>query len=162
MKIRKCKKSDIPKLFKLDRLLEEHPWNRRSKENWIWKYFGKNPAGKSIFYIALQNSKILASFAAIPIHYNLNGKKILASHSISMMVHPKWQNRGLIKYVVEKVLEQLKKKKLPFVYGYPNDRAYNLHKDQFGYEDVFEQITYGVKKKNSLKKNLELIKNTLI
>lgn len=113
MKIRKCKKSDIQELFKLDRLLEEHPWNRRSKENWIWKYFGKNPAGKSIFYIALQNSKILASFAAIPIHYNLSGKKILASHSISMMVHPKWQNRGLIKYVVEKVLEQLKKKNYP-------------------------------------------------
>jgi len=159
MIIRKCKISDIDQLYALDRILEIHPWNRRSKKNWHWKYFGKNPAGKSIFFVAELKSKLIASFAAIPINYNIKKKKILTCHSIAMMVHPDWQNKGLIKFVADKVFNEIRKKKLPFVYGYPNDRAYNLHKNIFGYEDVFDQVTYGVSAKRYNYFNFKYLNN---
>ena len=147
MIIRKCKKSDVKSLFELDRILETHQWNRRSKKNWNWKYFGGNPSGGSIFYVAEFNSKIVACFAAIPITYNVFCKKILASHSIAMMVHPDWQNKGLIKFVADKVFDSIKTHSILFVYGYPNDKAYKLHKDIFEYKDMFNQITYSLDQK---------------
>ena len=43
--------------FKLDSLLETHPWNRRNKKNWFWKYKGSNPFGKSIVVVAENKKK---------------------------------------------------------------------------------------------------------
>ena len=50
MKIRTYKKGDEIDILKLDSISENHPWNRRNKANWIWKYKGPNPFGKSIVY----------------------------------------------------------------------------------------------------------------
>ena len=111
IKIKKATETDICGLMKLDKLLEEHPWNRRSRKNWKWKYFTQNPAGKANIYIATKETKILACFAAIPIKYLIRKKIITAYHSIAMMVHPDWQNRGLIGFVAEKLFEAIKKKK---------------------------------------------------
>ena len=52
MKIRLYKKNDEKGIIKLDSLLEIHPWNRRNKENWFWKYKGSNPFGRSIVVVA--------------------------------------------------------------------------------------------------------------
>ena len=45
IKIRKYKNGDETGIMRLDKLVEEHPWNRRSLKNWLWKYKGNNPAG---------------------------------------------------------------------------------------------------------------------
>ena len=52
LKIRKYKKRDEIGFFNLDRELEEHPFNRRSKLNYIWKFNDKNQFGKSISFFA--------------------------------------------------------------------------------------------------------------
>ena len=52
MKIRKYKNKDEIQILKLDRLVEEHPWNRRNLKNWYWKYKGKNPFGRSLVWVA--------------------------------------------------------------------------------------------------------------
>ena len=93
MKIRLYKKGDERGILKLDSLLETHPWNRRNKKNWFWKYKGSNPFGKSIVVVAENKKRIVATFAIIPIDYNLNKKLINGSHSIAMLVHPDWQKR---------------------------------------------------------------------
>ena len=41
MIIREYKVGDEKDILKLDRFLEEHPWNRRNLKNWKWKYKGK-------------------------------------------------------------------------------------------------------------------------
>ena len=51
LKIRKYKKRDEIGFFNLDRELEEHPFNRRSKLNYIWKFNDKNQFGKSISFL---------------------------------------------------------------------------------------------------------------
>ena len=110
MKIRTYKKGDEIDILKLDSISENHPWNRRNKANWIWKYKGPNPFGKSIVVVAEYKKKIIATFAIIPINYSFSGKIIKASHSIAMIVHPKWQKKGIIKLVVDKALDLAKKK----------------------------------------------------
>ncbi len=155
MKIRSYKKGDELGILKLDLISENHPWNRRNNANWFWKYKGPNPFGKSIVVVAEHNKKIIATFAIIPINYRHKGKIIKGSHSIAMIVHPKWQKKGIIKLVVDKALSLSKKRKIKFIYGYPNDDAYELHKVIFGYEDVGNQYFYHHNMK-MLKKNIYL------
>ena len=142
MKVRSYKKGDEAGILKLDLISENHPWNRRDKYNWTWKYKGPNPFGKSIVVVAEDKKKIIATFAIIPINYRFKGKIIKGAHSIAMIVHPKWQKKGIIKLVVDKALDLAKKRNIRFVYGYPNDDAYELHKIIFDYEDVGVQYFY--------------------
>jgi len=142
MKIRLYKKNDEKGILKLDTLLETHPWNRRNKKNWFWKYKGPNPSGKSIIVVAEDKNKIVAVFSIIPISYRFNKKLVKGSHSIGMLVHPNWQKKGVIKLVVEKAISVAKKHKIKFIYGYPNENAYEIHKLIFDYKDISEQYFY--------------------
>lgn len=146
LKIRKYKKGDENGFFKLDRKLEEHPFNRRNKPNFMWKYKGKNPFGKSISYFAEYKKQIIAHFAAIPLGWKIRSKNILGGCSIAMMVHPDWQSKGLIKFVGDEVMKDLLNNDVSFIYGYPNDKAYNLHKNIWRYDDAFDQNLYSIKK----------------
>ena len=151
LKIRKYKKRDEIGFFNLDRELEEHSFNRRSKSNYIWKFNGKNPFGKSISYFATNKKKIVAHFGLIPLGWYVKNKYVTASCSIAMMIKPEWQNKGLIKFVGDKVFEEAEKRKIKLVYGYPNLRAHNLHIKFWNYQNIIKQYTYllpSKKKKN--------------
>ncbi len=155
MKIRKYKKNDEIQILKLDRLVETHPWNRRDLRNWFWKYKGANPAGKSLIWVAEEKNKIVATFSIIPMNYYLNKKTIRGSHSIAMIVHPKWQNKGLIKFVADELFSDAKKNNIKFIYGYPNSNAYEIHKSIFGYREISQQKLFykELKKINHLSEN---------
>jgi hypothetical protein len=139
LEIRKYRTGDEAGFQKLDKLVEEHRWNRRNLANWEWKFRGKNPAGKSLMMYADNDSDIVGHFAAIPMKYWIDGETVTCSHSAAMMIDPKWQNRGLIKFVADKLIQQLEHQKIPFTYGYPNDNAYELHIKLLGYEEVVQQ-----------------------
>jgi predicted N-acetyltransferase YhbS len=159
MIIRKYKKGDEFGILKLDRLVEEHIWNRRNLKNWFWKFNKKKKTMKSIVFVCEKNNKIIATFAILPIKWKIYNKEFTASHSIAMIVHPNYQNKGLIKFVADKVIQQAKIKKYEFVYGYPNHKAYDLHKKLLGYEDAFDQKLYHVKIKNKrIAKNFKDLK----
>ncbi len=142
MQIRPFKKGDEEGFLKLDQILEIHPWNRRDLSNWQWKYKGENPAGDSLIFVADNNGEMVSYFAAIPMCYWINGEKIKGSHSIAMMVKPEWQNKGLIKFVADKLIKELENQEIPFTYGYPNDNAYDLHIKHLGYEDISMQTFF--------------------
>lgn len=154
MNIRKYKKKDEIQILKLDRLVEEHPWNRRNLKNWLWKYKGKNPSGRSLVWVAEKEKKIVATFSVIPLEYILNKKIVLGGCSIAMIVHPDYQNKGLIKFVADKLFENATLNKINFIYGYPNERAYQIHKKIFLYKDVSMQNLFSRKlnKKNIVNK----------
>lgn len=139
LNIRTYKDGDELGFQKLDQLVEEHPWNRRNLDNWRWKFKGNNPAGKPIMIYAENDGEIIGHFAALPMNYWINGKKIVGSHSAAMMIDPAWQNKGLIKFVADRLINELIDIKIPFTYGYPNDNAYDLHVKLLGYEEVAMQ-----------------------
>jgi hypothetical protein len=154
MQIRKFKYGDEKQILKLDRLVETHRWNRRNLKNWYWKYNGNNPFGKAMIWVAEENKKVVATFSAIPLDYNINGKTVKGSCSIAMIVHPTYQNKGLIKFVADKLFEDAKFNKIKFIYGYPNQNAYQIHKKFFSYEDVSVQKMFYKK----IKKNISILR----
>ena len=142
VKIRAYKEGDENGFLRLDRLIEMHPWNRRDITNWNWKYKGNNPAGESIIYVAENDNELIAYFAALPMRYWINGKDVIGSHSIAMMVEPEWQNKGLIKFVGDKLMKELEEKEIAFTYGYPNENAYELHLKFWNYKLISMQTLY--------------------
>ncbi|MBT4435604.1 GNAT family N-acetyltransferase [bacterium] len=147
LNIRLYKDGDENGFLKLDQLVEEHPWNRRNLDNWHWKFKGNNPAGKPIMVYAENNDTIIGHFAAIPMNYWFKGKKIIASHSAAMMIDPDWQNKGLIKFIADKLILELDKQGIPFTYGYPNVNAYDLHLKILGYKDIVNQQLFSINSK---------------
>ena len=146
LEIRSYQPGDEAGFQKLDNLVEEHPWNRRNLANWEWKFRGKNPAGKPLMIYADNDSEIVGHFAAIPMKYWIDGESVIGSHSAAMMVDPKWQNRGLIKFVADKLIQELEIQGIPFTYGYPNENAFELHIKLLGYEEVSQQQFYIINK----------------
>ena len=147
LKIRKYRKGDEKGFLTLDRKLEEHKYNRRSISNFLWKYRGPNFFGKSVNYFSEYNNKIIAHFGAIPLGWFLKSKYSYGGCSIAMMVDPEWQSKGLIKFVGDKVFDELRKNKIDFVYGFPNKKSYLLHKNIWNYNDAFEQKLYHINRK---------------
>ena len=147
--IRPYKSGDEIGFQKLDELVEIHPWNKRNLANWHWKFKGSNPAGEPIMIYAENDGEIIGHFAAIPMKYWFDGVEVVGSHSAAMTIDPAWQNKGLIKFVADKLIKELGEQKIPFTYGYPNDNAYDLHIKLLGYEDVVMQRLFYKKIKNN-------------
>jgi len=145
--IRLYKLGDEKGFLKLDQLVEVHRFNRRNLDNWYWKFKGNNPAGEPIMVYAENDGVIIGHFAAIPMNYWFNGKNIVASHSAAMMIHPDWQNKGLIKFIADRLIKELEKQNIPFTYGYPNVNAHDLHIKILGYKDITNQRLFITKKK---------------
>ena len=79
--------------------------------------------------MAEEKKEIVATFSIIPLNYKINGETVKGSCSIAMIVHPSYQNKGLIKFVADKLFEDAKLNKIKFIYGYPNENAYQIHKN---------------------------------
>ena len=65
--IRSYRKGDEFSFFKLDRQLEEHPFNRRSIKNFLWKFKKKKPIWKIYKFFFISRKKNYSPFWCRPI-----------------------------------------------------------------------------------------------
>ena len=159
MEIRSYQKGDEKEIWELDRKLEEHPWNKRELSNWYWKYTDSNPSGKSFIWLMEKDGSIIAHFAAVPYKIKVFDREIVASHSIAALVKEEYQNLGLLKFVGDKLFKELKENEIPFTYGFPNKRAYGLHKEFMQYHDLIFFETWKIEKnKITNKEQLEFFR----
>lgn len=136
MKIRSYIKGDEKEIMKLDARELSSIWNRRTLQNWYWKYTKNNPSGRSLIWIAEHNEQMIAHFAAVPYRLKVFDEELIASHSIGALVDKKYQNRGLLKLVGDKLKEDLAKNNIPYTWGFPNQRSYEMEKVALGYDDL--------------------------
>jgi hypothetical protein len=136
MEIRSYRKGDEKEIMDLDARVLPSIWNRRTLANWYWKYTDANPAGPSFIRLACHNGKIVAHFAAVPYRLKTFAGEVTASHSIGALVEEKYQNRGVLKLVGDKLMADLVEHHIPYTWGFPNRRAYRFEKEALGYEDL--------------------------
>ena len=114
LEIRSYRPGDEAGFQTIAKLVEVHPWNHMNLANWNWKYKGNNPAGKPIMIYAENDSVIIGHFAAIPMNYWFDGGTVIGSHSVAMMIDPAWQNKGLIKFIADKLIKKIEEQKIIF------------------------------------------------
>jgi hypothetical protein len=136
MEIRPYRRGDEAEILKLDARELPSKWNSRNLENWKWKFLDSNPAGPSFIWVAELKDQIVAHFAAVPYRLKVFNTEVLASHSIGALVESRYQNRGLLKLVGDRLLGELKENGVVCTWGFPNQRAYEFEKKALGYQDL--------------------------
>lgn len=137
MKIRSYQKGDEQAIMDLDARALPSIWNRRTLQNWYWKFTETNPAGASLIWVADHQEKMVAHFAAVPYRLKVFDEEVIASHSIGALVEGKYQNRGLLKLVGDKLMEDLVAHNIPYTWGFPNQRAHKFETVALGYGDLY-------------------------
>jgi hypothetical protein len=136
MKIRAYTKGDEKEIMELDARELPSRWNPRTLENWYWKYTERNPAGHAFVWVAEHQDHLVGHFAAVPYRLKLFDEVVTASHTIGALVDKKFQNRGLLKFVGEKLMEDLEKNNIPYTWGFPNRLAHKFENVILKYNDL--------------------------
>lgn len=142
LRIRAYQTNDEQAILDLDRRVLPSDWNPRTLDNWRWKFSGDNPAGQAFIWLAEREEEIIAHFAAVPMPLSVFGEVMRGSHTIGALVDERYQNRGLLKLVADKLWEDLSRHDVPLTWGFPNSRAYTLHKLYLGYKDLIHFDTW--------------------
>lgn len=137
---------DEEAILVLDARVLPSAWNPRTIENWHWKFTDRNPAGRAFIWIAEYEEQVVAHFAAVPFRLKIFDREVTASHSIGALVEKKFQNRGLLKLLSDKLWEELSRENIPLTWGFPNQRAYAFHKVILGYSDLINFHTWKIRK----------------
>ena len=121
MKIRSYKKGDEKEIMELDARELPSRWNPRTLKNWYWKFTENNPAGHSFIWVAEREEHLVGHFAAVPFRLKVFDEELTASHTIGALVDKKFQRRGLLKFVGEKLMDELVQGILATGYTAPTD-----------------------------------------
>ncbi len=151
MKIRSYIKGDKKEIMELDARELPSRWNRRTIENWYWKFTDRNPAGHALIWVAEHENRLVGHFAAVPYRLKVLDEELTASHTIGALVDKKFQNRGLLKFVGDKLMEDLAKNNIPYTWGFPNLRAHKFENEALGYKDLINFDQWGIAK-NTIKR----------
>lgn len=155
MKIRPYTKGDEKEIMALDARELPSRWNPRTLENWYWKFTERNPAGHAFVWVAEHQDHLVGHFAAVPYKLKLFDEVVTASHTIGALVDKKFQNRGLLKFVGEKLMEDLEKNNIPYTWGFPNRLAHKFENVVLKYNDLVNFDLWKIEKA-ALKKSLPI------
>lgn len=148
MKIRSYIKGDEKEIMELDARELPSRWNYRTLENWYWKFTENNPAGHSFIWVAEHNEHLVGHFAAVPYRLKVFDEELTASHTIGALVDKKFQNRGLLKFVGEKLMEELVQNNIPYTWGFPNKLAHRFENVVLKYNDLVNFDLWKIEKTN--------------
>ena len=144
MIVRAYQKGDEIRIHELDQRVLYSPWNTRNLENWKWKFSDRNPLGNALIWVMEKNGELIAHFAAIPYKLKVFDREVIGSNAIGSLVDTRYQNRGIMKLVGDRLFNELEQKNIPFTYGFPNTRAYEFQKMVFGFTDLIHFDTWKI------------------
>jgi hypothetical protein len=146
MKIRAYISGDEKEIMELDARELPSQWNPRTLENWYWKFTDKNPSGHSLIWVAEHEGHLVGHFAAVPYRLKVFDEVLTASHTIGALVDKKFQKRGLLKFVGDRLMEELAHHNIPYTWGFPNQLAHKFENVTFGYNDLLNFDEWKVEK----------------
>jgi GNAT superfamily N-acetyltransferase len=98
----------------------------RDLSYWNWEFRG-NPIGfKTV--LAVDGPRIIGHIAAINREMKLHDSEILASLEVEGVTHPEYQRQGIFVAMGQKLISDMKKEGISYVYGFPNENALPGHR----------------------------------
>ena len=112
-----------------------------TRKKWLWKML-KNPNGKPIIHLLLDNDRIVGQYAAIPIRLKFFHQSVYAYQVVDSMIDPAYRQglgkvRGFMR-VAKSAFSEFTKNQIPITYGFPNNMARDFGKQILHYEDILE------------------------
>ncbi len=94
----------------------------REEEYWKWQFMD-NPWGESIIVVAEENSKIIGQCTLILTKIIIDGKEILAGHSIDTMISKEYRGKGIYEKMSKKSYELAIERGIKVRIGFPTNQA---------------------------------------
>lgn len=92
--------------------------DKLNPEFWRWEFMG-GPDGKAFIYIVEEGGRVIAHFADIPRRFSVNGKVVLGTLSLDLMVHPDFWRRGIFEEMGRYAVQRVKAANGLFLTAYP-------------------------------------------
>lgn len=126
--IRSYKETDLDALYKLTKAVwgEDVPEKEQWIRGWQWVHLN-NPAGTSVIWIAEHDGRLVGQYPLILESMKIGGQIVKGSQNIDIMTHPEYRRQGMAAVLEKTALDELSKKGIHLVIGFPNQPAYPLH-----------------------------------
>lgn len=97
----------------------------RSLEHWRWQ-FEQNPYAPPTIVVALRKSddELVGSHVLMPIALNTAGARVLAGHTLDLVVHEEFRNQGIFRVTACECFEWALERGLRAVIAFPNAQSY--------------------------------------
>lgn len=107
----------------------------KDKEKYIfWKYFDLFYRGKTITYLAVNDSgKVISQYTNVPISISYQGKSFRTTVCMDMVTDSVYRGRGIITLLSKKVYKEVENEKYDFSFGFSNDEGVVVDKKSKGY-----------------------------
>jgi hypothetical protein len=84
---------------------------------------------------------VIACDGLIPVELYVNGKTLIAAHSVKSMTHPDYKKQGIFRMMTENSCNRGKEDGVDVVIGLANDQSYPAY-ERFGWPTLFEKEVY--------------------
>ncbi len=122
MKIREASEEDIPEIVKVLKLSLGEQDLPLSESIWNFKHLS-NPFGKSLVFVAEENSTIIGVRAFMRWKWKLGSKIYNTYRAVDTATHPEHQGKGIFKKLTLKAVEVAKENGDDFIFNTPNDQS---------------------------------------
>ena len=85
---------------------------------WRWQFM-EGPDGKAFIYIAEDGGRVIGHFADVPRRFSANGRMVLGTLSLDLMVHPDYRRKGIFSELGRYAAQRVKKEKGLFMTAFP-------------------------------------------
>lgn len=89
---------------------------------WRWAYIDV-PGGEPLVSLCFEKGCLLGHYGAVPIKMRYAGEQFVAYRSMTSMVHPSGQGKGLFVELGKQCYIAMKNNGVPLVFGFPNLQA---------------------------------------
>ena len=96
----------------------EQEGDKLEEKFWKWE-FNENPDGKALIYIVAEGGRVIGHYADIPRRFSVNGKVVLGTLSLDLMVHPDFWRRGIFEEMGRYAVQCVKAAHGLFLTAYP-------------------------------------------
>src|SRR5512139_3145431 len=85
---------------------------------WHWE-FKEGPDGEGLIYIVEDENRIVGHFADIPRRFSVQGKMVLGTLSLDLMVHPNYWRKGIFEAMGRYGAQRVKGENGLFLFAFP-------------------------------------------
>lgn len=112
----------------------------REMYEWLFERNPYSPSG-NMMYLLKEGDRVIGCDGLIPVELYVNGKVVLAAHSVKSMTHPDYKKQGIFRMMTQNSYDRGKQDGVDIVIGLANDQSYPAYQ-RFGWPTLFEKEVY--------------------
>jgi len=115
----------------------------RSLEHWQWQ-FARNPYAPPTIVLAVRNGDglVVGSHVLMPIALNAGGKRVLAGHTLDLVVHEDFRMQGIFQVTARECFAWALERDLRAVIAFPNAQSYPGFVRSLGWGRILDPVRW--------------------